>query len=425
MEPACAAGTLAFHVEHRRCCAAASRLRATIRRPVISLARYAALLERRDLRKTIAVSLLGRLPIGICGLAILLLVQTATGSFARGGAATACYVLGLATVAPALGRVIDRHGPRATLLACALAFPAALTALVAAVTYRAPPWIVLTCAAAAGAAFPPITVCMRTYLRQRLRSEDLLAAAYSLESVLIELIFIAGPLLVALFLATTSAAAAVLFAAGCGALGTLAFLRSPALADWRIEPRLRSSLLGPLEQRGFVPLIGVILCYSIAFGLLEVGLTAHATEAGNPSLAGVFLGLMSAGSALGGLAYGSRSWHLPLARQFALMLALMGAGLSVLAFPWGPWAFALWSAFAGVVMAPALIIQSMLVAKTARAEQMTEAFTWSTSALLAGVGIGVAGGGALLEVARSPAALLAAGVAAFLASGAALLLRRH
>ena len=40
---------------------------------------------------------------------------------------------------------------------------------------------------------------------------------------------------------------------------------------------------------------------------------------------------------------------------------------------------------AGVVMAPALIIQSMLVAKTARAEQMTEAFTWSTSALLAEV----------------------------------------
>ena len=35
-------------------------------------------------------------------------------------------------------------------------------------------------------------------------------------------------------------------------------------------------------------------------------------------------------------------------------------------------------------MAPALIIQSMLVAKTARPEHSTEAFTWSTSALLVG-----------------------------------------
>ena len=36
---------------------------------------------------------------------------------------------------------------------------------------------------------------MRTYFRQRLRNEELLTAAYSLESVLIELIFIVGPLL--------------------------------------------------------------------------------------------------------------------------------------------------------------------------------------------------------------------------------------
>jgi len=46
-------------------------------------------------------------------------------------------------------------------------------------------------------------------------------------------------------------------------------------------------------------------------------------------------------------------------------------------------------------MAPALIIQSILVAKTAKAEHATEAFTWSTSALLGGVGIGLALGGAL------------------------------
>lgn len=391
--------------------------------PVISLSRYATLLQRRELRQTIAVSLLGRLPIGMCGLAILLLVQTATGSFARGGGAAAAYVAGLAGAAPLLGRWIDRHGPRTTLFACALAFPAALAALVGAVTQGAATSLVLGCAAAAGASFPPITVCMRTYLRQRLRNDTLLAAAYSLESVLIEVIFIAGPLLVALFVATLSAAAAVLFAAVCGCIGSLAFLRSPALRDWRIEPRSGSRLFGPLAEGGLLPLIAVILCYSVAFGLLEVGLTAHATELGRPALAGVLLGLMSAGSALGGLAYGSRTWGLPLARQFALMLALMGAGLALLALPWpAPW-FAVLSAFAGVVMAPALIIQSMLVAKTARADQMTEAFTWSTSALLSGVGIGVAAGGALLEIAPSPAALLAAGAAAFLAAAAALLLK--
>jgi len=392
---------------------------------VISLARYSALLAPRDLRLSIAASVLGRLPIGLSGLAILLLVQTHTGSFAQGGAATAAYVFGLAAMAPALGRLIDRYGPRLVLLACGAAFPAALAALVAAVAHGANTAAILFLAAGAGAAFPPISVCMRTYLRQRLGDDPLLSAAYSLESVLIELIFIAGPMLVALLVALSSAAAAVLFSAACGLTGTWLFLRSPALRQWRVEGRAGTRLLGPLTERSFVALVAVILCYSCAFGLVEIGLAAYATERGYPALAGVLLGLMSVGSAAGGLAYGSRTWHYPLHRQFALMLFIMAAGLMVLALPWPPVAFGAWTIFAGVVMAPALIIQSMLIAKRARADQMTEAFTWSTSALLAGVGLGMAGGGLLLETWPASAALAAGAAAALLAALGATRLRRH
>jgi len=381
---------------------------------MISLARYAALLEPRELRQIFATSMIGRLPIGITGLAILILVQSASDSFAQGGAATGCYVAGLAAVAPALGRLIDRYGPRLILLACGLLFPTALCCLVLGVSRGAPAWLVAGLAAAAGASFPPITVCMRTFLRRRLGEDMLLATAYSLESVLIELIFIVGPMLVALFVAVASPALAVLAAAGCGLGGTVLFLRLPALREWHVEPPARRSLLGVLAEPGFVPLIGVILCYSVAFGLMEIGLTAYATEVGTPALAGVLLGLMSVGSAVGGLAYGSRSWHLPLVRQFAAMLGLMSVGLALLALPWGPWSFAVWTVLAGVVMAPALIIQSMLVAKIARPEHLSEAFTWSASALLSGVGIGLAAGGGLLEFYRSAATLAAAASAALL-----------
>ena len=76
-------------------------------------------------------------------------------------------------------------------------------------------------------------------------------------------------------------------------------------------------------------------------------------------------------------------------------------------------------------MAPALIIQSMLIAKTARAEHSTEAFTWSASALLAGIGIGLAAGGGLLEVQRSPAPLAAGAASALLAALWALLALRR
>jgi predicted MFS family arabinose efflux permease len=393
---------------------------------VISLARYTALLELREFRQIIAVSLLGRLPIGICGLAILLLVQLATGSFVAGGTASGCYVAGLAAIAPVLGRLIDRYGPRATLLASAVAFPAALSALVAAVSSDGAAWVTWACAASAGATFPPITVCMRTYFKRRLADDASLAAAYSLESVLIETIFIVGPVLVALFVALASPALAVLFAAGCGCVGTVLFLRSPAVQAWHIDQTLGRGLLGPLAEPGFIALIGVILCYSTAFGLMEIGITAYAIRMGEPAFAGVLLGLMSVSSAIGGLAYGSRSWNRSLSRQFAITLALMAAGLAVLALQWQPWAFGLWCVVAGVVMAPALIIQSMLVAKAARAEHSTEAFTWSTSALLSGVGLGLATGGGLLEVfdARAPFAAAAA-TALAAAVGARFMLRER
>jgi predicted MFS family arabinose efflux permease len=384
---------------------------------MISLARYTALLAPRDLRQAFAVSVLGRLPIGITGLAILILIQGTTGSFSVAGLAIGCYVAGLAAVAPALGRLIDRYGPRLILLASAVLFPTALIGLALSVRWGAPAAVMFALSAAAGAAFPPITVCMRTYLKRRFADDALLAAAYSLESVLIELIFIVGPIFVAIFVALATPTSAVVFAALSGFAGTLLFLRSPALRGWTIEHRSQTSLLGPLAERGFTPLIAVIFAYSTAFGLMEIGITAYATERGQPAFAGVLLGLMSAGSAVGGLAYGSRSWDFPLARQFAGALGLMGLGLAVLTLGWSPWAFSFWCVMAGIIMAPALIMQAMLVAKTARAEHSTEAFTWSTSALLSGVGAGLAVGGALLEISDARAALAAASV---MAIGAAL-----
>ena len=402
------------------------------RASVISLARYSALLLQPGLRSAILASVIGRLPIGIAGLAILLLAQDRTGSFGTGGAIAASYVAGLAAVAPLLGRLIDRYGPRPTLLSCALAFPSALAGLVVALSAPAPLWPAFALAAAAGASFPPITVCMRTFFKRRLKEDALLATAYSLESVLIELIFILGPVLVALFVALASPAVAVLFAAACGGAGTLLFQRSQALQQWAIverspigslsEPRGRASLFGPLAETGFLPLLAVIVCYASAFGLVEIGTIAFATETQGPALAGVLLGIMSIGSAAGGLVYGSRSWRLPLARQFPVMLGLMGLGVAPLALLSSTWAFGLWCLAAGIAMAPALIMQSMLVAGNSRPEHSTEAFTWSTTALLAGVGLGLTAGGALLEHAKSPAVFATAAALSTTAGLLALLL---
>src|SRR5258708_11900711 len=73
---------------------------------------------------------------------------------------------------------------------------------------------------------PPITVCMRTYLQQRMADEAALLTAYSLDSVLIETMFIIGPLLVALFVALASPRSASGFDAGSGFIDVFLFLVS-------------------------------------------------------------------------------------------------------------------------------------------------------------------------------------------------------
>ena len=100
-------------------------------------------------------------------------------------------------------------------------------------------------------------------------------------------------------------------------------------------------------------------------------------------------------------------------------------GLAILSLRWPPSIFAALSVVAGIAIAPALIIQSMLVTRTAQPEHSTEAFTWTTSALLAGVGIGLAGGGVMLEWLPA-SATFGAGAASALAAaaGARFLLSR-
>jgi MFS family permease len=364
---------------------------------MISLTRYATLLAISDVRQAFISSFMGRIPIGIAGLAILLLLQRVEGSYAQAGIVAASYVGGLAIAAPLLGRLIDRVGPRRVLSVCAVLYPAALFALTWSASVRAPMGGTLALAALAGGSFPPVTACQRAWLRQKLGDDALLTAALSLDALVVEVVFITGPLLVALLVALVTPAAAVAAAGVCGLAGSLLFMHAQALKTWKLRPPFKRAFLGPLADPGFATLLCLVTCYATVFGLVEIGVTAYAAETGQPAMAGVLLGIMSIGSALGALSYGSRHRPVALQLQFSYSLALLGLGIVPLALIVHPILFGIFCVIAGVAMTPTLIIQATLVAKTVRTEYSTEGFTWSATALLAGVGIGLALGGLLLE----------------------------
>ena len=70
--------------------------------------------------------IIGRLGIGMTPLALLLVVQNATGSYSLAAVAGAVYAIAGAALGPVAGRVADRVGPTPVLLVTATAHPLAL-----------------------------------------------------------------------------------------------------------------------------------------------------------------------------------------------------------------------------------------------------------------------------------------------------------
>ena len=82
--------------------------------------------------------MLARLPVGIEGLAVVLYISQARGSFAVAGLVSGGFALGAAIGAPLQSRLIDRMGQRAVLVPAALGNAAAVGALIALTELGAP-----------------------------------------------------------------------------------------------------------------------------------------------------------------------------------------------------------------------------------------------------------------------------------------------
>ena len=98
--------------------------------------------------------------------------------------------------------------------------------------------MLLVCSVSAGFAIPPTSSVLRSMWPSLLRERrELIPAAYALDSVLIELIFVLGPLLTAVIAALMSPAAALIVSAASVMIGTIAFTAQARRA--RSSPTLR------------------------------------------------------------------------------------------------------------------------------------------------------------------------------------------
>ena len=383
-----------------------------------SLAPFQSLLRLPGIPRLVVSSLVGRVPASMGPLSVVLLVQSVTGSYAHAGSAAGVFAIATAVASPLLGRLIDRVGQTRVLISCGTLFAVAFATLAVIAGPGVNMMLVLGCVALAGLANPPLAPSMRTLWSAKLDGPTL-QTAYALESTMQEVIFITGPLLVALLVTTISPAAAVLAAAGLAFVGTVSFATSPASRAWRAQPRTRD-WAGPLRDRGVRTLVAVMVLLAVAFGLLQVAIAAFAARNGAPGAAGVLLATWTFGSLVGGLVAGGRRWAAPVEHRYVGLLLLLAGVFALLLLPRTNLQMGLLIVLAGLPIAPWLACTYLLVDRLSPAGTVTEAFTWVLTGFLTGQSIGASLAGMLIDASGPRMALFAATASLALAAVVAI-----
>jgi MFS family permease len=373
---------------------------------------YLAALARPGALRFSAAGFLGRLQISMFGLGAVLLISAHGGRYGLAGTVAAAAAAGYAVVSLAVAGLADRLGQRAVLRPLIVVFAAASAVLIGGAVAGFPAWSLVVSSALAGAATPQIGSMVRARWSALLAGSALLHAAFSLESVADEVIFVAGPVLVTLLATEVSPAAGISVAAATCVAGTLLFAAQhateppahgpqpahrpqpaqPADPGTRHTPR-RHLLPAPC----MVTLGPVFFCFGAMLAAIDLSTVDFAAAHGHKPLAGVILGVYALGSAAGGLWYGARTWHSPDRRRFALALTAAAAGTAALWAMPGLVPLAVLILAAGLPLSPMLITGFSIIEQQAPAARLTEGMAWLTSAISVGTALGSAVAGQLVE----------------------------
>jgi MFS family permease len=387
--------------------------------PNHGFAAYKRVLAAPHVLPLVLISVLARLPVGMNALILVIYVHGATGSFAAAGLVAGAYTLGLGLTGPLLARLIDRRGSRLVILPAALIASAALAGVVVLGHADAGPLALALAAAAAGCATPPVGGVMRQRLPGLVSAHDL-PTVYALDSIGIEVIFIAGPLLAGILAATVGAGTGVLVAAALGSLGSAWFAAiantSPSYEEERRSHGWAGALASPTLR--FLVFTGVPV--GATFGALDVALPAFGAAHGNAALGGPFAASLAIGSAIGGIAYGARPHAFgSQARTFFVLGGAQALTCLPIIFVVNVPEMFLAAAVAGIFVAPLITIRNQLAKDGMLVGTGTEAFTWLGLSMTIGASAGAALAGPLVESAGWRAGAIAACLIPGLAIGVA------
>lgn len=372
---------------------------------------------RRTSVVVLVASIVARMPQGLAPLSVVLLAQQGTGSIATAGLAGGAWAVGSAVSQPLWGGLAGRG--RAHRIEAATAVAQGIVVLLLALGGWSTEGAFIALAATGGLLAAPTSPISRTLWPQLAVDEHHLDALYTHDATWQELIFIAGPALVGVLVAVSGPSAALTAAAILGIVGgvTFAWIVRP---HWQPHPepstreplaRTLVSLAGPYAALGVM---------AFGLGLVEVGVPAVAILEQNRAASGWLLALWSLGSLVGGLLAARHRWRRGPSERWPWLLAGVALGTATIVVGWRfglPW-LGVTLFLSGLALAPSLAAGYGVIGDRAAPGRRTDAFAWTTTFLLLGIGGGVAVGGVLADL--SPTWAFAAGtVVTGLAAGVA------
>lgn len=369
------------------------------------MAGYRDLLRTPGVGRIIAAQLTARFPNGMTSLAILLHVQSVTGSYGAAGLVLAATSIGQAVAGPVTSRWMGRWGMRrvltTTLIVCALSITA-----IALLTLPVAGYIAL--GLVGGLATPPVQPAVRTIYPKMVTAKQL-TPLFSLDASLQEIIWIVAPVVITLVATQVGTVPALLLIVAFLVGGGTWFILSPEVGRVRI-PRSRRSIGKVMTKPPIVlaTVVGFLLIGAAA--AVEAGVVATFDHGGLE--AGIVLALFSVGSLAGGLAFG----HIPIGPwAMARRLLIVTAGLALTIVSLNVWWLGGTLVLAGIGVAPALAVLFAMTSASVRFSDTAEAFGWVGTGQLIGAAAGSATAGFLIDGIGPTGAYVAA--TAFAAAG--------
>ncbi|UXM95770.1 MFS transporter [Bartonella sp. HY329] len=357
-------------------------------------------------------AIVARFPIAMITISVVAMISASRDNFSLPSLVATTFIGSSALIGPQISRLADKYGQLKIGLPASIICAVSLGIIALAAHYHWPDIILFIAAIFAGF-MPSFGAFARARWSRIFGGQPLLRSAFAFESLVDEMIFMIGPVLVMNLAAFIFPEAGMVAAIGLLVIGSFAFFSQTAT-----EPKI-SHVTAKRGRAAIFDLPVLVIALTLSaiggiFGVVEVTSIAYAKPiifevfANIPvfayvkienvaSLAYIPVTAYALGSFITGILYGSLNVTIPLHRQLLFMSGVIMVTAIPFFFVNNLWMLTIFCLLAGAACSPTIIICMGLLEGLADKQKFTESMTWAITGMSVGAAIGIAVAGFAID----------------------------